>query len=240
MGAVLPKFALLIDADNVSPDVLAQVIEEIKVLGQLVVRRIYGDWSQPSLSCWKEQIHLYAIEPIQQFSYSKGKNSTDMALTIDAMDLLYKQQLDGLCLLSSDCDFTPLALRIKKQGLICYGFGRPQTADAFQQACDEFYTIHVETIAPAPEKPRSAPQLNTKTPKKIIPILQKAIGQAAQARPDLEGWATLSAVAVQVRQIYPEFNHKDYGCSTFGKLMEKHQSHFKFKDEGSLNYVMNR
>jgi len=238
MSTALPKFALLIDADNVSPDVLAKVIEEIQALGQLVVRRIYGDWSQPSLSCWKEQIHLYAVEPIQQFAYSKGKNSTDMALTIDAMDLLYKQQLDGFCLLSSDCDFTPLALRIKKQGLICYGFGRPHTAEAFQQACDEFYTVHVQTIAP--EAPQLTMPSSTKTPKKIIPILQQAIGEAAQARPDLDGWATLSAIAVQVRQIYPDFSHKDYGCSTFGKLMEKHQSHFKFKAEGGLNYVMNR
>ena len=132
------RLAVLIDTDNASVSHLEALLSEIATLGTASVRRAYGDWTRPQLNSWKNVLLNYSIQPIQQFSYTTGKNATDSSLIIDAMDLLYTERFDGFCLVSSDSDFTRLAQRIREQGLLVYGFGRSTTPKAFVQACDRF------------------------------------------------------------------------------------------------------
>lgn len=132
------RLAVLIDADNASPKIITSLLEEIATYGIASVKRIYGNWTSPSLVSWKDVLLKYAIQPIQQFEYTVGKNSTDSAMIIDAMDLLYNGKLDGFCIVSSDSDFTKLASRIREEGLIVYGFGEKKTPKAFVGACDKF------------------------------------------------------------------------------------------------------
>lgn len=132
------RLAVLIDADNANAKLIEPLLEEVAKYGTANVKRIYGDWTQTRLSGWKEKLHVYAIQPVQQYSYTSGKNATDSALIIDAMDLLYTGNFDGFCLVSSDSDFTKLACRLREAGLFVYGFGRRQTPVPFQKACDKF------------------------------------------------------------------------------------------------------
>lgn len=132
------RLAVLIDADNASANLIEPLLAEVAKYGTANVKRIYGDWTQSQLKGWKEKLHIYAIQPIQQYSHTSGKNATDSALIIDAMDLLYTGNFDGFCLVSSDSDFTRLACRLRESGLFVYGFGRKQTPAPFQKSCDKF------------------------------------------------------------------------------------------------------
>ncbi|MHA1969319.1 MAG: NYN domain-containing protein, partial [Candidatus Hodarchaeales archaeon] len=132
------KLAVLIDADNAKPSILDDLLSEIAKYGISSVKRIYGDWTTPQMRSWKELLVDYAIQPMQQFRYTVGKNATDSAMIIDAMDLLYTEKLDGFCLVSSDSDFTRLASRIRESGLFAYGFGEKKTPKSFVGACDKF------------------------------------------------------------------------------------------------------
>ncbi len=138
------KFAVLIDADNASISAIPSVLEEVAKYGIASVKRVYGDWSSDTLKNWREVLLPHAITPVQQFAYTKGKDATDMILIIDAMDLLYAGALDGFCIVSSDSDFTPLASRIRENGLSVYGFGKKKTPEAFKKACDKF--IYIENL----------------------------------------------------------------------------------------------
>ena len=135
------KFAVLIDADNSSINAISSLLEEVAKYGIASVKRVYGDWSSDTLKKWRDVLLPHAITPVQQFAYTKGKDATDMILIIDAMDLLYAGALDGFCIVSSDSDFTPLASRIRENGLIVYGFGRKTTPEPFKQACDKFISV---------------------------------------------------------------------------------------------------
>ncbi len=132
------RLAVLIDADNASARLIEPLLEEVAKYGTAHVKRIYGDWTSTQLSGWKEKLHVFAIQPVQQYSYTSGKNATDSALIIDAMDLLYTENFDGFCIISSDSDFTKLACRLREAGLFVYGFGKKQTPLPFQKACDKF------------------------------------------------------------------------------------------------------
>lgn len=146
------RLALLVDGDNVSAKVITGVLAEIAKHGTASVRRIYGDWTQPNLGPWKRCLLEHSIQPVQQFAYTTGKNATDGAMIIDAMDLLYTGRFDGFCLVSSDSDFTRLAVRIREQGLIVYGFGEGKTPRPFISACDKFYYFHaLEPVPPVGE-----------------------------------------------------------------------------------------
>lgn len=139
------RLAVLIDADNASARLIEPLLEEIAKYGTAHVKRIYGDWTSTHLIKWKEKLHVFAIQPVQQYSYTSGKNATDSALIIDAMDLLYTENFDGFCIVSSDSDFTKLACRLRESGLFVYGFGKKQTPLPFQKACDKFtYTEILE------------------------------------------------------------------------------------------------
>ena len=148
------RLAVLIDGDNTTPLIIEALLAEIAKYGSATVKRAYGDWTTPNLKGWKEAINTHAIQPMQQFAYTTGKNATDIALIIDAMDLLYTGNLDGFCLVSSDSDFTRLAARIREQGIDVYGFGERKTPESFRQACRRFiYTENLLPGAPAPDEP---------------------------------------------------------------------------------------
>jgi hypothetical protein len=170
----LPRFAVLIDADNTSSQIASGLFEEVAKFGEASVRRIYGDFSSPELKRWANILQKHAIDPYQQFAYTKGKNASDIALVIDAMDLLHSGRLDGFCLVSSDSDFTRLASRLREQGAEVYGFGNQGTPGSFRQACNRF--ICIENLLPQPPASVSdtAPKSKSLQPPGAAPVFKKA------------------------------------------------------------------
>jgi hypothetical protein len=222
------NLAVLVDADNAQASVIAELLSEVASYGTATVKRAYGDWTTPNLSGWKEVLHIHAIQPIQQFRYTTGKNATDSALIIDAMDLLHGGKVDGFCLVSSDSDFTRLATRIREAGLSVYGFGEQKTPKPFVAACDKF--IYTEILRkPSPGVPAEAP---VKTPLK--PLLISAITSAAQD----DGWALLAVVGSLVLKNDPSFDPRNFGFKKLGELV-KAQPYLEVKSmtasEGSQN-----
>jgi uncharacterized LabA/DUF88 family protein len=208
------KLAVLIDADNAQPSLLDALLAEIAKYGTAHVKRAYGDWTDTHLKSWKETLLKQSIQPMQQFGYTRGKNSTDSALIIDAMDLLYSGRFDGFCIVSSDSDFTRLAGRLRESGLIVYGFGERKTPEPFVAACDKF--VYVENLSgkpdePAPQKPRTAAQL--KQDSALVNLLRNAV----EAASDDEGWAGLGPVGSIISKQRPDFDARSYG---FGKLSD--------------------
>jgi uncharacterized LabA/DUF88 family protein len=211
------RFAVLIDADNVSAQALDGLLAEVANYGVAIVKRIYGDWTLPNLKSWKDQLLEHAIQPIQQFRYTVGKNATDSALIIDAMDLLFRAKLDGFCLVSSDSDFTRLASRIREEGLMVIGFGERKTPRAFVTACDRF--VHTDILrGAAPERenePRkSATEL--KHDRKLVDLLRWAV----EASEDDDGWANLGAVGAKIMSQQPDFDARSYGYGKLSTLVE--------------------
>jgi uncharacterized LabA/DUF88 family protein len=209
------RLAVLIDADNAQPSITEGLLSEVAKYGVASVKRIYGDWTTPSLSGWKSVLLEHSIQPIQQFRYTVGKNATDSAMIIDAMDLLYTKRFDGFCLVSSDSDFTRLASRIREEGLLVYGFGEKKTPKPFVSACDKFIFTEVlrfqEDVGPA-VKPKTAIEL--KRDAKLIAFLRTALEVAS----DDSGWANLAAVGSNIAKQAPEFDPRNYGFSKLGEL----------------------
>lgn len=209
--------AVLIDADNAAPAIIEGLLAEVAKYGVAAVKRIYGDWTKPNLSGWKDCLLSHSIQPIQQFRYTVGKNATDSAMIIDAMDLLYTGRFDGFCLVSSDSDFTRLASRIREQGLTVYGFGERKTPKPFVTACDKFiYSDVLRSEAEAdesnaPARRRSGGELRQDS--RLVRLLQSA----AQAVSDEEGWTTLGSMGTHIAKQAPEFDSRNYG---YGKLSE--------------------
>ena len=214
----LPRLAVLIDADNTSPQIAGGLFEEIAKFGEASVRRIYGDFSTPQLKSWSNILQKHAIDPYQQFAYTKGKNASDIALVIDAMDLLHSGRFDGFCLVSSDSDFTRLASRLREQGADVYGFGAQKTPESFRQACRRF--IYTENLVPqaATAKTDTASKPNPlRPPSSAIPILKKAMSQIESE----DGWVTLSAVGKQVANLFSDFDERTYGHGKLSDLVRK-------------------
>lgn len=231
------RLAVLIDADNASAKLIEPLLKEIAKYGTANVKRIYGDWTKPQLSSWKDKLNEFAIQPIQQFGYTNGKNSTDSALIIDAMDLLYTQKFEGFCIVSSDSDFTRLASRIRGSGLLVYGFGEKKTPDPFVKACDRFiYTEKLEqaeqqtvsnlvTVLVTGENTLTASlQVNSiksgttqdiKDNKKLIKIIKSAYKALAGE----DGWANLGPVGSQLTKLSPSFDSRNYGYKKLGDLI---------------------
>jgi hypothetical protein len=210
------KLAVLIDADNAQPGLAEGLLAEVARYGTAHVKRAYGDWTSGHLRGWKEQLLTQSIQPIQQFGYTTGKNATDSAMIIDAMDLLYTGRFDGFCIVSSDSDFTRLATRIQESGLTVYGFGERKTPAPFVKACNKFiYTDVLGEAEDGEEKPdrpvqrRSAQELRADT--RLVALLRNAIEAAA----DDSGWAGLGAVGSIVNKQAPEFDSRNWG---YGKL----------------------
>jgi hypothetical protein len=213
------RLAVLIDADNTSPQIASGLFEEIAKYGEASVRRIYGDFSTPQLKSWSDILQKYAIDPYQQFAYTKGKNASDIALVIDAMDLLHSERFDGFCLVSSDSDFTRLASRLREQGADVYGFGAQKTPESFRQACRRF--IYTENLVPQTASSGSsgvaAKPSSLKPPSAAIPILQKAISQIETE----DGWVLLGMVGAQISNLFSDFDARTYGASKLSDLVRK-------------------
>ncbi|PID56381.1 Maebl [candidate division KSB3 bacterium] len=208
--------AVLIDAENAQPSVTEALMAEIAKFGIASVKRIYGDWTTSHLSGWKSIVLEYSIQPIQQFRYTVGKNATDSAMIIDAMDLLYTQRFNGFCLVSSDSDFTRLASRIREEGLSVYGFGEKKTPQAFVSACDKFiYTevLRSEGYESSPDQARNTNDL--KGDAKLVNILRRAVN----ATSDESGWALLSSVGASIAKQAPEFDPRNYGYTKLSELV---------------------
>jgi hypothetical protein len=210
------KLAVLIDADNAQPGLAESLLAEVARYGTAHVKRAYGDWTDTHLRGWKDQLLNFSIQPIQQFGYTKGKNATDSAMIIDAMDLLYTGRFDGFCIVSSDSDFTTLARRIRESGLTVYGFGERKTPGPFVAACDRFiYTDVLGKVDSGDEKPAEPRQrMSTQELRqdaRLVNLLRAAIEDAA----DDTGWAGLGAVGSMVSKRAPEFDSRNWG---YGKL----------------------
>ena len=222
------KLAVLIDADNAQASIVGELLAEVSRYGTASVKRAYGDWTTTNLKGWKDVLHRMAIQPMQQFSYTTGKNSTDSSLIIDAMDLLHGGSLDGFCLVSSDSDFTRLATRIREAGLVVYGFGEKKTPQPFVAACDKF--IYTEILKP--QQQVSVP--DDEAPEPVEPLIRIAIAATAKDN----GWAPLSAVGSMIVKNSPSFDPRNYGCQKLGELVRK-QKYLEVKEisigDGSAN-----
>ncbi|HEU0276221.1 MAG TPA: NYN domain-containing protein [Rhodanobacteraceae bacterium] len=213
------RLAVLIDADNARPAIVEGLLAEVAKYGTAHVKRIFGDWTKPELNGWKETLLRYSIQPIQQFRYTVGKNATDSAMIIDAMDLLNSGKLDGFCIVSSDSDFTRLASRIRESGLVVYGFGERKTPEPFRTACDKFIYTEVLTGATESEpagapRQRSAKELRGDT--RLVNLLRNAIDAAS----DDSGWAGLGAVGSIINKQSPDFDSRNYGYAKLSGLIK--------------------
>ncbi|QJE96388.1 NYN domain-containing protein [Luteolibacter luteus] len=216
--------AVLIDADNVNRRSIPAVLAEIATYGTASVRRIYGNWAQSNLKGWEEDLLKHSIQPIQQFSYTKGKNATDIAMVIDAMDLLHSGRFSGFCLVTSDSDFTRLAARIREQGLTVYGFGEEKTPKPFVNACDKFIRTEVlsavveeeagsGTATPPPKK-KTKEQLSKD--RKLVSAIRKAIDAVTNEESE---WASLGGVGSNLSKLMPDFDPRIHGYARLSDLV---------------------
>lgn len=210
------KLAVLIDADNAQPIIIDSLLAEIANYGVASVKRIYGDWTAPNLKGWKDILLQYSIQPMQQFAYTKGKNATDSAMIIDAMDLLYTGNFNGFCIVSSDSDFTKLASRIRESGLLVYGFGEKKTPAPFVSACDKFiYTEVLRAKTDDSEAIARKPSNELKQDTKLVSLLRNAV----EASSDESGWAHLAPVGSNIAKQSSEFDPRNYGYGKLGELI---------------------
>ena len=229
-----PRVALLIDADNSPASKIGVILNELSTFGETNVRRAYGNWKKNELKGWEEQLHEHAIRPMQQFDYSKGKNASDMAMVIDALDLLYTDRPDAFGIVSSDSDFTPLVMHLRAKGAAVYGFGARKTPEPFVNACSRF--LFLDDLRPAAaegdaDTDRSQP-LRMKTAelqkdRKLVELLRNAVRSAA----DDEGWSRVNDVRQQIGN-QASFDQRNYGYSTLTKLLAAIDL-FEFADEGT-------
>lgn len=232
-----PRLAVLIDADNASARIASGLFEEIAKIGEASVRRIYGDFSNTRLRSWSEILSTHAIMPHQNFAYTSGKNASDIALVIDAMDLLHSGRFDGFCLVSSDSDFTRLAARIREQGVDVYGFGEQKTPESFRQACRRFiYTENLVPEAPAPaepNKPDTRPASVTRPLTQATALIKTAM---AQLEGD-DGWVALGGIGQRLAVLNSDFDPRTYGYAKLGDLVEKTGSFETDRTRGQSVYI---
>jgi hypothetical protein len=220
------RLAVLIDADNAPPGCATKLMNEIASYGTATVRRAYGDWTTPNLCGWRDHLHTLAIQPVQQFRLTTGKNATDSALIIEAMDLLHGSRLDGFCLVSSDSDFTRLATRIRESGLRVYGFGERKTPKPFVAACNEF--VFTEDLRGTTAASKSL-EADTE-------YLQEILSSAVRATARTDGWAFLGEIGSRVRKEHPEFDKRKYGAKSLGNLVRQ-QSYLEVRNQPTTDGV---
>ena len=235
------KLAVLIDADNAQASVIQELLAEVSRYGTATIKRAYGDWTTTNLKSWKEVLHTMAIQPIQQFAYTSGKNATDSALIIDAMDVLHADAVDGFCLVSSDSDFTRLATRIREAGLVVYGFGQRKTPESFVAACDKFIYTEILRSEPGMAKVATASSGTSAAhflEVSALPDLKSMVLIAIDAVARDDGWAPLGPVGGLINKNNPSFDPRNYGFSQLSKLMRK-QEYLDVKEvpmgDGSTN-----
>lgn len=218
-AARAPRLAVLIDGENASARIAEALFTEIATLGEASARRIYGDAASPSLKSWVEVLPRWAIQWQQNFANTKGKNSGDIALVIDAMDLLHSGRFDGFCLVSSDSDFTRLAARIREQGVPVYGFGERKTPESFRQACTRF--IYTENLTGRPgagaDSDEAAPAPpSEKKPADAVRLIAAAIADMDE---DGDGWVNIGGIGNRLRNAYPDFDQRTYGYAKLSDLI---------------------
>ena len=217
--------AMLIDGDNAQPKLLEHVLAEITKYGLVTTRRIYGDWTETQMSGWKNSLHSLAVQPVQQFRYTKGKNATDSALIIDAMDLLHSGSVAGFCIVSSDSDYTRLATRIRESGMFVMGVGRSITPKSFVNACEVF--VYTENLSPQKDKDR---RVKEKSDTEWTKLVKQAIGMASQD----DGWALLANVGSNLQKLNPAFDSRTYGHSQLSQLVKSRQNLFEIKGKSPV------
>lgn len=247
------KIAVLIDAENAQRDAISAVLAELSKHGYILVKRAYGDWGSGQLRGWKEPLNNLAITPVQQFSYTQGKNSSDMAMVIDAMDLLYSERYDAFALVSSDSDFTKLASRIRESQVYVFGIGEEKTPIAFRNACDNFIPVEVlrggvEAEGDAEESDASksqstgAKEVKQESPfdARLVDILRDSVRENS----DDDGWALLAACGSLIKRQNPDFDTRTYGYAKLGELVEATKSfevkHIKSGGGGTTIFVKDK
>lgn len=227
------RIAMLIDGDNAQPDLIGDILAEAGKYGQVTIRRIYGDWTEPNMNRkWKAILNAHAVQPEQQFRYTIGKNATDSALIIDAMDILYEGTVSGFCLVSSDSDYTRLATRLREKGLFVMGIGERKTPAAFVNGCEVFvYTENLRPEASAPVAVRRSGQRGKAepAPPDPLPLLGRAFDMSVQE----DGWASLGLIGNRLRQLDPGFDARTYGCRQLSQLIRKFPDEFETREERS-------
>ncbi len=259
------NIAILIDGDNAQAKLLKEIIEEVSKYGKATIRRIYGDWTSTTMNSWKDSVNLYSVSPIQKFSYTTGKNSTDSSMIIDAMDILHGKNIDGFCIVSSDSDYTGLAKRIREEGLFVMGIGMKKTPEAFVKSCEIFTftenlvpqkTHPIATVNQKQDEVNKRKQIKSKVEKspenlkaakpektKVKSILTKqdeeTINKAFEISTNLDDTAFIAKVGASIRKIDPSFDSRTYGFSNLSKLFENLPDFEVIKnDVGGLNHPL--
>lgn len=237
------KIAVLIDADNAQYSKVKAILDEISAHGHIVIKRAYGDWSSEYLKNWKQSLNELAIQPIQQFAYTTGKNSTDASMIIDAMDLLYSNKFDAFALVSSDSDFTKLASRLRESEIFVFGVGEKKTPISFRNACDDFIfteNLDAEVVTSSSLVPEPSVDQATTSDKtnasELVPLLKKAWEQYQ----DDDGWANVASAGSFVKRSTPDFDPRSYGVTKLPEIIQGLSNHFemkKYKGKGTVNIV---
>ncbi len=221
------RFAVLIDGDNAQASLLPQILAEVSKVGLITIKRIYGDWTTTNMNSWKESLHKHAIQPVQQFRYSVGKNATDSAMIIDAMDILYSNDVDGFCIVASDSDYTRLATRIREEGLFVIGVGEKKTPEAFTNACNQF--IYCENLVVIRETRREQGKKPEKEEKVDIPDLLPFLIQGFEMAVKEEEWVHLASMGSALRQLNPAFDSRTYNHPKLQSLIKDYPETFMLK-----------
>ncbi len=225
------KFAVLIDGDNAQASLLPQILAEVSKVGLITIKRIYGDWTTTNMNQWKESLHKHAIQPEQQFRYTTGKNATDSAMIIDAMDLLYSNDVQGFCIVSSDSDYTRLATRIREDGLLVIGVGEKKTPEAFVNACNQFIYSENLTVIQEPKK-KGIKRQKKKGSQDIgdpLPLLIQGFEMAAKE----DEWTYLATMGNSLRQLDPAFDPRTYGHQKLQSLLKDYPDTFVLNQDRS-------
>ncbi len=225
------KFAVLIDGDNAQASLLSQILAEVSKVGLITIKRIYGDWTTTNMNQWKELLHKHAIQPEQQFRYTTGKNATDSAMIIDAMDLLHSNDVQGFCIVSSDSDYTRLATRIREDGLFVIGVGEKKTPEAFVNACNQFIYSENLTVTQKPKK-KGIERQKIKESQDIgdpLPLLIQGFEMAAKE----DEWIYLATMGNSLRQLDPAFDPRTYGHQKLQSLLKDYPDTFVLKQDRS-------
>ncbi len=239
------RLAVLIDADNAQAAVIEGLLAEIARFGEATVKRIYGDFTAPTSASWKKVLQRYAIKPVQQFAYSTGKNSTDSTLIIDAMDLLYTRKFDGFCLITSDSDFTGLAMRLREEGITVFGFGEHKTPEAFRNACHKF--VFTEVLRPSAiveavvlstkienEQKSVQPKAEAEIIEPKLKFPKKFVLTALDQSIDDEGWANLGTFGSYLTKLQPDFDSRLYGYKKLSDLVKAKSEIFVTEERQSI------
>lgn len=235
------KFAVLIDADNAPRTALKEIMTEIARYGTPTIKRIYGDWTSPGLGSWKELLLEHAIVPMQQYAYTTGKNSTDSAMIIDAMDILHSGVCDGFVLVSSDSDFTRLALRLREAGMVVYGIGEKKTPRPFIVACNKFIYVEairntLETKAPVSEK---LPAAELSVEKSDVPgDVVETIADLIKTETDEDGWVFLGTLGTLLTKNLPDFDSRNYGFAKLSKMLAALPKRFELRKDGRNSQIL--